>query len=203
MKNLNIKALTLAIGIALSMSATAGSMTKDEYKLQETKINAEYKYSKVRCESLKGNPEDICYAEEKGKKNVALAELEHHFTNSVKSRYNLHVAHADADYAIAMQKCDAKNGNEEDVCEKEAKAAKVHAMADAKAQMSTSKLNAVANEKALEENIKATDKAAEAHQDAANAKRQADYAVAKEKCDALAGNVKSQCMNDAKINFGP
>ncbi len=202
MNNLNISALTLVLGLAFSMTATAENITKDQYKLQETKINAEYKYAKVRCESLAGNAEDICYAEEKGKKNVAQAELEHSYTNTVKSRYNLHVAKADADYSVSMEKCDAKAGNEEDVCEKEAKAAKVHAMADAKAQMSTSKVNAVANEKATEANVKAMEKATEAHKDATTEKRQADYAVAKEKCDALAGSAKNQCMSDAKVSFG-
>lgn len=201
MKNFNISALALALGLVFSLSVTAETMTKDQYKLQETKINAEYKYAKVRCESLAGNAEDICYAEEKGKKNVAKAELEHNYTTNVKTRYNLHVAQADADYSVAMEKCDAKDGNEEDVCEKEAKAAKVHAMADAKAQKSTSKVNAVANEKATDANVKAMEKVTDAHKDAAKEKRQADYAVAKEKCDALAGNAKDLCMSDAKIHL--
>lgn len=33
-------------------------------------------------------------------------------------------------------------------------------------------------------------------------KRDADYAVAKEKCDAFAGGAKSNCMNEAKACFG-
>lgn len=202
MNTLKMSALTMALGLVFSMSAMAENMTKDQYKLQETKINAEYKYAKVRCESLAGNAEEICDAEEKGKRNVAKAELEYNFSSTVKTRYNLHVAKADAEYSIAMEKCDAKDGNDEDVCEKEAKAAKVHALADAKAQMSTSKVNAVATEKAVDANAKAMEKSAEARKDATLEKRKADYAVAKEKCDVLAGNAKDVCMADAKIQFG-
>jgi hypothetical protein len=38
--------------------------------------------------------------------------------------------------------------------------------------------------------------------DAAADKRDADYAVAKEKCDALAGAAKDACVGSAKANFG-
>jgi hypothetical protein len=33
-------------------------------------------------------------------------------------------------------------------------------------------------------------------------KRDADYAVAKEKCDSLAGNAKDKCIDTAKLKFG-
>jgi len=33
-------------------------------------------------------------------------------------------------------------------------------------------------------------------------KRDADYAVAKEKCDALSGNAKELCVNEAKKHYG-
>ena len=204
MKNFKINALTLllAIPLGLSINASAEGMSKDQYKLETTKINVEYKYAKTRCESLAGNAEDICDAEEKGKRNIARAELEQSHTPSVKTRYDLHLAKSEAEYAIAIQKCDDKAGNVEDVCEKVAKAAKVHAMADAKAEMSTSKLNAVATEKSTEANAKAMEKSNEVRIDATVEKRKADYAVAKEKCDALAGSAKDLCMSDAKIHFG-
>ncbi len=202
MKNFNITALALALGLAFSMTATAESMSKEQYKLHEKNINAEYKSARVRCESLAGNAEDICDAEEKGKRNVSRAELEQNYTPTVKTRYNLHVAKAEADYAVAMQKCDDKGGNEADVCVKEAKANKVHAVADAQTEMSTSKVNAVAAEKSTEANEKAMEKSNDARKDATMEKRKADYAVAKEKCDALAGNAKDLCMSDAKMQFG-
>ena len=42
----------------------------------------------------------------------------------------------------------------------------------------------------------------EARKDAAVDKRDADYKVAVEKCDALAGDPKTSCMNAAKAKYG-
>ena len=118
MKNFKINTLTflLAFPLSLSINASAEGMSKDQYKLEMTKISAEYKYAKTRCDSLAGNAEDICDAQEKGKRNIAKAELEQSYTPTVKTRYDLHVARAEAEYAIAIQKCDDKAGNAEPPC---------------------------------------------------------------------------------------
>ena len=42
----------------------------------------------------------------------------------------------------------------------------------------------------------------EAKKDATEDKRDADYKVAAEKCDALAGDAKSSCIAAAKAKFG-
>jgi hypothetical protein len=49
---------------------------------------------------------------------------------------------------------------------------------------------------------KAKEACSEARQDAAAKKRDADYAVAKEKCNAMAGDAKERCMNEAKMHYG-
>ena len=51
-------------------------------------------------------------------------------------------------------------------------------------------------------NSKAREQGADARKDAASDKRDADYAVAKEKCDAFAGDAKASCLNEAKACFG-
>ena len=50
--------------------------------------------------------------------------------------------------------------------------------------------------------LKAAESKAEARKDATIEKHDTDYAVAKEKCDALAGTVKDKCISDAKLRFG-
>lgn len=202
MTNFNITVFALAIGLTFSVSAVAENMSKTQYKSHVKNIEAEYKAAKAECDSLAGNASDICVADAKGKKNVAQAQLEASYKPSIKSRYDARVAQADADYSVAIQKCDDKAGNEKDVCVKEAKAAKVHQIADAKAKMKISDANSEANDSSSDANAKATEKKAEAHKDAAIEKRDADYVVAKEKCDALAGNAKDICMSDAKTRFG-
>lgn len=50
--------------------------------------------------------------------------------------------------------------------------------------------------------MKAKEKGSEARHDAAADKRDADYAVAKEKCNAMSGDAKECCMNKAKVHYG-
>lgn len=190
MKRINISTLALAISLALSTSAMAESMSKGQYKSLDNKIDAEYKVAKKGCDSLSGNAEDICEAEAKGNKNIAAAELRYNYKPTVKTRYKALVAKADADYSVATQKCDDKNGNDEDVCVKEAKAAKVQATGAAEAEMKTSKADSAAIEKSTD-----------ARKDAATDTRDANYAVAKEKCDALDGKAEDLCMSDAKTHY--
>ena len=45
-------------------------------------------------------------------------------------------------------------------------------------------------------------KQADARRQAAENKRDADYKVAVEKCDALTGAAKSTCVSDAKLRYG-
>ena len=73
--------------------------------------------------------------------------------------------------------CDALSGNKKDICVAEAKMKRDVAKAD---------LNA---------NLKNT---ADARRDAAVKKVDAEYDVAKEKCDDLAGNATDVCVKDAK-----
>jgi hypothetical protein len=173
-------ALAIAAGLAFSAGAMAQSMSKDQYRSGEDRIAAEYKAAKAGCGSFSGNAKDICHAQASGRESVATAELEARYKPSEDASYKLRVARAEADYAVARQRCDDSAGNVKDVCVQEAKAVLVAARADAKAQMKT----------------------ADARKDAASDKRDADFAVAKEKCDAFAGDAKNNCMIEAKARFG-
>src|SRR4029079_7911852 len=96
-------------------------------------------------------------------KKIAKADAEAQYKNTDKARRDARIDAAEADYKVAKAKCGAMKGNEKDVCIKEAKATETKAKADAKASQ----------------------KVATARQDAAEDKLEADYKVAKEKCDAL------------------
>ncbi len=202
MNHFNISAIALALGFAFSTGGMAAGISKDEYKAGQDKIAAEYKVAKAACAPLAGNPNDICVAEAKGKEKVAKAELEDSYKLTRKTRYQARIAKAEADYAVANEKCDDLAGNVKDVCVKEAKAVLAGANADAKVQMKTSAARATANEKSAEARIKANDKTANAVKDATASKLAADYKVAKEKCDDLSGNAKEVCAKEAKTRFG-
>ena len=201
MKNF-IKGVTFAMSFALSANGIAETISKNEYKLQEKNIEADYRLSKNACDSVSGNDKDICLAKASGKKNVAKAELNQSYEPSSKNRYAVNMAKAESNYSIAIEKCDDMAGNDKDVCVKEAKAARTYETADAKVKTETLKANAEANEESTEANAKARKKAGDAYTDANEDKIDADFAVAKEKCDALAGSAKTVCVDQAKVKFG-
>jgi hypothetical protein len=201
MKNFNFSEITLAACLIFSAPAMAESMSKNQFKSQEKNIASEFKSAKAACSSLAGNAGDICIAEAKGNSSIANAELKFNYKPSTKSRYGLRVAKADAEHSVAIEKCDDKAGNVKDVCVKEADAAQVHQLADAKFKAKTLKANADANEESADANADARKKAGDAYSDAKEDKNDADLAVAKEKCDALAGSAKSICVDDAKARF--
>ena len=202
MNKSSINAIAIAVGFAFSAGAMAQTMSKEEYKSAKEGIAAEYKSAKAACGSFSGNAKDLCKAEASGTEAVEKAELEARYKPSVNARYKVRLARADADYAIAKEKCDDLAGNVKDVCVKEAKANAIAAKADAKAQMQSANANETAAETSAKANRKARAKGADARQDAASDKRDADYAVAKERCDAFAGDAKASCLNEAKARFG-
>lgn len=202
MNKLNLSAVAIAIGLCFSTGAMAQSMSKETYKSGKSAIAADYKSARVACKAVSGNARDICKAEAGGNRKVAKAELEAKFKPSHDTRYQVRVARADADYGVAREKCDDLAGNVKDVCVKEAKAVSVTAKADAKTQLKVSEANFDAAATSAKAMRKANDQGIDARTDAAADKRNADYAVAIEKCDGLAGDAKSDCVKAAKVRFG-
>jgi len=179
-KIFSLKASLIVATMLVLPMAHAATMTKADYTATKTRIGADYKSDKAACASLAGNAKDICVEEAKAKEKVARAELEYGYTGKAGDRNKVAVAKAESAYAVAKEKCDDKAGNAKDVCVKEAKAVEIKALADAK----------------LGKEIGAAKK------DAAADKRDADYNVAVEKCDALAGDAKASCIAAAKTKFG-
>jgi len=166
-------------------------MSKANYTQAMKDADAQYKTAKSACASLSGNAKDICAAEAKGKHNVAKAETEAAYKHTPKARESARVAHAQATYDVAIQRCDDLAGNTKDVCVKEAKAALVKGKSDAKV-----------DRVAADTNREAVTTQAEARKDASADKREAEYKVAIEKCDALAGAAKDACVSAAKSKYG-
>ena len=83
----------------------------------------------------------------------------------------------DTEYEAAKDACDRLSGNAEDVCEEQAKGQKKIAEAQLQYQRSGTQGDAIKVQQA---------------------KAKADYEVAKERCDDLAGNQKDVCKKEAK-----
>ena len=175
-----IAALFAAGALAAGAAFAADTTAKQVYKSAVDRIDGEYKAEIKRCDSLSGNAKDICQAEVKGKRKAAKADAYAAFKGTDQAATDAMIAHADAEYAVAKEKCDDFAGNAKGVCLKEAKSNFTKAKVDAKANGKVSALR----------------------KDAAQEKRDASFDVAKERCQALAGDAKTQCVNDAKARFG-
>ena len=181
MKKFSALKISLLMTAVLALPAAhAATMSKDDYNAGKTRISAAYKADKSACSSMKSNAKDICVEEAKAKEKVALAELEYGYTGKAADQTKVSEVKATTAYAVAKEKCDDKAGNDKDVCRKEAKAVVTKALVDAKMVKDV----------------------AETRKDGAQDKMDADYKVAVEKCDAMAGDAKSSCIASAKTKFG-
>jgi hypothetical protein len=184
-------ALFAAAGLGLGGGAQAQSMTRADHDVAYKIATSQYKMDREACNSLSGNAKDVCVEEAKGKEKVAKAEADASYKGTAKSREDARLARAEADYSVAKEKCDDAAGNAKAVCVKEAKATYVRAKADARV-----------DRVAADTHNAAAEKTAEARRDALDEKRGADYKVAIEKCDGLAGTAKDTCVQNAKMRYG-
>jgi hypothetical protein len=163
-----------------TISTAATAEEKASYKAAKETAVTDYKVASEKCNSLTGNPKKVCVEEAKAVRTRTKAEAEAQYKNTPGARAKARTAIADAEYDVAKAKCGSQAGNDKDVCIKEAKAATVAAKADAKADK----------------------KVVAARADARDDKHDANYKVALEKCDALAGPSKDSCVASAKTQYG-
>lgn len=183
--------LLVAAGLTGAGGAWAQTGSKDARDAAVRNAESQYKAAKATCDALSGNAKDICVEEAKGNERIAKAEAEAAYNSTPKMREKARVVRADAVYEVAKEKCDDLSGNPKDVCVKEAKAAHVKALADAKV-----------DRVAADERRAGSEQTMAAKREATEDKRDADYKVAIERCDALAGAAKDNCVRDAKVRYG-
>jgi len=183
--------VVLCMALSCAFATQASAMTKAEYKSGKDRIEADYKAQKDRCGGLSSNAKDICMSEAKGAEKVAKAELDAQNKPDAKANAKVVQVKADASYDTAKEKCDDLAGNAKDVCVKDAKAAHVAALGQAKVQKTS---DAVSSER--------SSKVSDARKDANKDTREAQYNAAKERCDSLSGDVKDRCITDAKAKYG-
>lgn len=178
-------------GVSLAADTGMPPVSEPGYEQLKSSAEAQYRIDEAACASHAGNAKDICMAQAKGRESISKADAEAAYQNTAAHREDARVARAEATYAVAMERCDDLAGNGKDVCVKEAKAALVKGKADAKVDRVTS-----------DSSHDAADKQATARSDARTDKNDANYKVALEKCDALAGMPKDDCISQAKVHFG-
>lgn len=179
MKSVLAAGLTMALVSMGAQAAAPSAESKRVYVHAKDTAAATYKSARSQCDSLAGNPKDLCVAEAKMNRIRAEQEAEAYYRDTLKAFTQARLRIADAVFARDKVKCDALTGNEKDVCVSQAKSTRVATRADASADKT----------------------AIEARREARDDKRKAEYKVAIEKCDAFAGGVKDNCVAAAKAQF--
>ena len=167
------------LGFRAITFAAENSDASANYAAVKENAATQYKINRAKCDALVGNPKDVCIAEAKRDLTRTRAEAESAFKGSDKARASARKEIANANYDVAKTRCKSLTGNDKDVCLKQAKSAQVGALADAKADL----------------------KVAAIRKEAAEDKMDAEYKVAKEKCDGLAGEAKDGCLKQVKTRF--
>jgi hypothetical protein len=170
--------VALALGSAFAYGAQAQALGGAEYKAAKDQVEASYKLAREACNQQSGNAKDVCVEQAKGQKKVDEAQLDYRRSGKDADRSKVAMARAEAEYAVAKERCDDMAGNQKDVCVKDAKAAETRAKADAKVSSG-----------------------AESGKAAADDKRVADYKAAVERCDSMAGAAKDSCVAAAKQRY--
>ncbi|HEY5800325.1 MAG TPA: hypothetical protein VIT92_08885 [Burkholderiaceae bacterium] len=153
---------------------------KAAYNTAMQGAGAQYKTARAACNELNGYLKDVCVAEANAARVRVEADATAQYKNTLKAHTKARIDIAEADYEVNKARCGNKAGNDKDVCQKLAKATRVAAVADANADR----------------------KVMDARMDASAAKRDAEYNLALQRCDAVAGNTKQACVAEAKAMFG-
>ena len=135
-KHSAIAAAVVALGIGSAGAFAADTMSREAYKAEKDRIEAEYKAAKEKCDKLSGNAEDVCQVQAKGSRRVADAELDARNKNTPRAQEDVKKVRADVDYDIAKEKCDDLSGNAKDTCQKDAKAAHARAVSQVRSEHS-------------------------------------------------------------------
>lgn len=173
------------IGVALGFTGHAAAMQPalDAKTIHQQAMDAAeitYDAAKLRCDALAGIPHEICVADARAARVRVEEEAGAAYKNTLAAYTQARMRIASAYYERDKTRCGAAVGNDREVCLRQAKATLVATQADARADR----------------------KAIEARLDAQDAKIDAEFRVALQKCDAYAGDVKEGCVSTARTAYG-
>ena len=182
---MNASHLLILIGVALGWAGQALAQqsapdAKSVYQQALDSAEATYDAARVRCDALAGIPHDICVADARAARVRVEEEAGAAYKNTLAAYTQARMRIASAYYERDKTRCAAAVGNDREVCLRQAKATLVASQADARADR----------------------KAIEARLDAHDAKIDAEYRVALQKCDAYAGAAKEGCVSTARTAYG-
>lgn len=94
--------------------------SEDGIKARNVKAKSTYAIAKEKCDDLAGNVKDVCTKEAKAVEVKALAEA-HLEQETTKSKGEAAHEIREAEYKLALEKCDALSGNPKSLCTTQAR----------------------------------------------------------------------------------
>jgi hypothetical protein len=170
--------------------AQAQAMSKEAYKAQEMRIEADYSAARAHCKALDGNARDVCRDQVRGERDVQQAELALQYKPTPDNDEKLRLAKAEAAYSVSLEKCRPLDGLAREVCRKDAKAVFADARAEAKLQKEVV-AQQMKSDGLVRERTEREEKIA-----------QAQFNAARERCEMLPGEGRENCLLDARRRFG-
>ena len=176
-----MKSMAVSVFMASTLALSMAAHAKDKGAFDSARAQAQqqYKAADQACNAKSGQAKDLCQEEAKAQRDIALAEAEARYEGTPQARAKADRERAEANYRVAKERCDALSGNEKDICQQKAKAEHDKAKSAADANIKT----------------------ADARDGVVRTRREADYKVARERCDSLSGSAKETCLADAKTRF--
>ncbi|MGV3572015.1 MAG: hypothetical protein ACO1PB_15570 [Ramlibacter sp.] len=164
-------------------------MSKEAYRAQQQRIEAEYDATQARCKPLDRTARNICNEKARGARDIAAAELQMQMKPTADNDEKVRMAKAEAVYAVTLESCKAMEGNAREVCRKDAKAVLAGARAEAKLQKEVV-AQTLKSERVVRDSSAVAERQAEAQ-----------FAAARERCEMLPGEGRENCLADARRRF--
>lgn len=140
-KRVLVLAVPLLCGLAAAGIVGGGSapsratMSQIAYATAQDRIESQYQADRKFCGGLKGQLQDLCQAQARGKADAARADLQAKFQPSPEATLEARRVTAEANYRVDRVRCEAKSDDaERDRCVAAAKAAREAAVRQAKVE---------------------------------------------------------------------
>jgi osmotically-inducible protein OsmY len=190
MKTLIATLIATAAGASFAAAPTA-ALNHDPatYRNVTQKAFSEYRAAVAKCDGMSGNDKDVCVAEAKLARTRTEYEALSQYNNTPAGRAHAHANVANAEFALAKTRCDAKSGADKDNCMNNAKSVHTAALADAKAERTDSAGGSSSNG--------STGASAAGAQTGSSATRDAAKAAV-DKCAQVGGDAKTGCLVETR-----
>jgi hypothetical protein len=188
---MKLRTACLAAALACVGAAQAAPLlTKDDVKARKVGIEEHYDQSQARCKRVEGHARRLCNEQARGERDIEVAALEMEANPTPENDQKLRLAKAEATYATSLVKCKELDGQALALCRDDAKRVFRQAKDDAILQMEVA-AQVLRSENTVRARTAEAERIAEAH-----------YAAARTRCEALPGEGRANCIEDAKKRFG-